>query len=92
MAGAAGGYILFDLTVHFGVINFYSVYSQIAFLELLPVLTSLGAGVFVYRHTARRRKLQAVLTIILSFLMSHLVMYLALLLLSRFWPAYKPGG
>ena len=29
---------------------------------LLPILTTLLASIFVYRHTARRRKLQAILT------------------------------
>jgi hypothetical protein len=32
---------------------------------LPPLLTSVFAGIFVYRHTARRRKLQAALTGIL---------------------------
>lgn len=39
-------------------------------IYLLPVLTTLLAAMFVYRHTARRRKLQAALTTIISFLLS----------------------
>jgi len=33
---------------------------------LLPVGASIFAGIFVYRHTARRRKLQAALSALLS--------------------------
>ena len=39
-------------------------------IYLLPVLTTLLAAIFVYRHTARRRKLQAALTAIVSLLLS----------------------
>ena len=39
-------------------------------LYLLPVLTTLLASIFVYRHTARRRKLQAALTALISLLLS----------------------
>ena len=35
-------------------------------IYLLPVLTTLLAAMFVYRHTARRRKLQAALTAIIT--------------------------
>ena len=37
---------------------------------LLPVLAVLLASIFVYRHTARRRKLQAFLTALLSTFLS----------------------
>jgi uncharacterized membrane protein len=33
---------------------------------LLPIVTTFVAALFVYRHTARRRKLQAVMTALLS--------------------------
>lgn len=36
----------------------------------IPLATAIAASVFVYRHTARRRKLQAVLTAILVLLLS----------------------
>ena len=39
-------------------------------IYLLPVLTTLLASMFVYRHTARRRKLQAALTAIICLLLS----------------------
>jgi hypothetical protein len=38
--------------------------------DVVPVASSLFVGVFVYRHTARRRKLQVVITVLLSFLLS----------------------
>jgi drug/metabolite transporter (DMT)-like permease len=47
---------------------------------LLPVLTTLLAAVFVYRHTARRRKLQAALTTIMSLLLSLALFFVASLL------------
>ena len=36
---------------------------------LLPALTTLLASIFVYRHTARRRRLQAMLTAIIALLL-----------------------
>lgn len=43
----------------------------LAFLAyLLPVLTTLLAAIFVYRHTARRRRLQAALTVIISVILT----------------------
>lgn len=42
---------------------------------VLPVAIAVYSGVFVYRHTARRRKTQATITVILALLLS-LVAYL----------------
>ena len=40
-------------------------------IQVVPtILAALMAGIFVYRHTARRRKLQAALTLILTSLVS----------------------
>jgi len=44
---------------------------------LLPVLTTLAASIFVYRHTARRRKLQAALTAIIALLLTLLFFVIA---------------
>jgi hypothetical protein len=44
---------------------------------LLPLLTTLLASLFVYRHTARRRKLQAMLTAIIALLLTILLFVLA---------------
>ena len=50
---------------------------------LLPALTVLLASIFVYRHTARRRKLQAFLTGILSIILSLTVFITASILTAR---------
>ncbi|HEY0100234.1 MAG TPA: hypothetical protein VGB76_14890, partial [Pyrinomonadaceae bacterium] len=38
----------------------------VAGIVLIPLISVTLAGIFVYRHTARRRKLQATLTVLLS--------------------------
>lgn len=50
---------------------------------LLPILTIVFASIFVYRHTARRRKLQAFLTAILATLLTLSFFILASVLTSR---------
>ena len=37
---------------------------------LIPLLAILLAAVFVYRHTARRRRLQAIMTVLISLLLT----------------------
>ena len=49
----------------------------------LPVLAVLLASVFVYRHTAKRRKLQAFLTAILATFLSLCLFILASVLTAR---------
>ena len=46
-------------------------------IYLLPVLTTFLAAMFVYRHTARRRRLQAALTTIISLLLSLALFFVA---------------
>ena len=59
---------------------------------LLPVTAILLASIFVYRHTARRRKLQAVLTAILSILLTILIFIIASIVTARRTPIQqKPG-
>ena len=48
--------------------------------EFMPFVISISASIFVYRHTARRRKLQAFITLLLSLLLSHALFRLATLL------------
>jgi uncharacterized membrane protein len=50
---------------------------------LLPIATIVIASIFVYRHTARRRKLQAFLTAILATLLTLSIFVLASVLTSR---------
>ena len=53
---------------------------------VLPVVMVLLASIFVYRHTARRRKLQAVLTAILATVLSLTVFILASIATARTKP------
>jgi hypothetical protein len=50
---------------------------------LLPILTTLLASIFVYRHTARRRKLQAILTATIAAILTILLFVVASVLLAR---------
>lgn len=51
---------------------------------LVPLGIAVIAGYFVYRHTARRRKTQAVITVLAVFLLAAL----AYLTAAQFWPNY----
>ena len=57
---------------------------------LLPAATCLIASVFVYRHTARRRKLQALLTALLSILLTISALVIASILTGRLKPLQPP--
>jgi hypothetical protein len=59
---------------------------------LLPLLTTLLASIFVYRHTARRRKLQAVLTTILTLLLTISIFVLASIITARRAPQQPQPG
>ena len=50
---------------------------------LLPLTAILLASIFVYRHTARRRKLQAILTATLSILLTILIFIIASIVTAR---------
>jgi len=50
---------------------------------LLPIATIIFAAVFVYRHTARRRKLQAFVTAVLATLLTLGLFVLATILSAR---------
>jgi uncharacterized membrane protein YdcZ (DUF606 family) len=54
---------------------------------LLPLLTTLLAAMFVYRHTARRRKLQAVLTALITLVLTLLLFILTSTITARYQPA-----
>ena len=53
---------------------------------LLPIATIAFASIFVYRHTARRRKLQAFLTAILAILLTLALFISATILTGRYSP------
>jgi fructose-specific phosphotransferase system IIC component len=55
----------------------------IASTFLLPIAAIVFASIFVYRHTAKRRKVQAVLTATLATLLTLTIFILALVLNAR---------
>lgn len=58
----------------------------VASTYLLPALTTLLASMFVYRHTARRRRLQAMLTAIIALLLTILLFVVASIATARRQP------
>lgn len=61
---------------------------------LLPVAAIVFAAIFVYRHTARRRKLQAFLTTVIATLLTLCLFVVASILSARFTPREpaQPAG
>jgi hypothetical protein len=55
---------------------------------LLPAFATLLASVFVYRHTARRRRLQAMLTAIIALILTILLFIVASIITARRQPVY----
>ena len=58
--------------------------------NLLPLLAILFTSIFVYRHTAKRRKLQAILTAILALLLTILFFIIASIVTARRQPLPEP--
>ncbi|HEV7684492.1 MAG TPA: hypothetical protein VGO68_20445 [Pyrinomonadaceae bacterium] len=50
---------------------------------LLPILTTLLASIFVYRHTARRRRLQAFLTAVIALFLTLVLFFVASIVMAR---------
>lgn len=72
LAAAAAGFGLWLglLLAAFGDLPTLAQHAALLLLsDLIPVVAIVGAGLFVYRHTARRRKLQAALTAALAILL-----------------------
>jgi predicted anti-sigma-YlaC factor YlaD len=59
---------------------------------LLPMLATLLASMFVYRHTARRRRLQAILTAIIALLLTILLFVIASIVTARRQPVQPEPG
>ncbi len=55
----------------------------VASTYLLPLLATLLAAIFVYRHTARRRRLQAVLTAIIALVLTISLFVIASIVTAR---------
>jgi hypothetical protein len=64
----------------------------VASTYLLPTAAILLASMFVYRHTARRRKLQAILTATLSLLLTILIFIVASIATARRAPLQPEPG
>ena len=58
---------------------------------LLPVIAITLASIFVYRHTARRRRLQAMLTALLASVLTLTIFLLCSLLYTKPQPAPMPA-
>jgi purine-cytosine permease-like protein len=58
---------------------------------LIPVAAITAASFFVYRHTARRRQIQAVLTVLLSTILTLGILLLGSILLSKPAPETAPA-
>ena len=80
MVSAGASYGLVYALYHFRH-PFPATLTVLAFIELICFATDVSASIFVYRHTARRRKLQALLTLLLSLLLAHALLRLAVSLL-----------
>lgn len=61
-------------------------------IYLLPALATLLASIFVYRHTAQRRRLQALLTAIIALLLTILFFVLASIITARTQPIQPQPG
>jgi hypothetical protein len=70
VAGAGGSYGLIYTVLYVSRQNRPSTFTLFLLAEVFPVAASIFAGIFVYRHTARRRKLQVFLTVLLTLTLS----------------------
>ena len=77
IAGAAGSLSLFDALPRLVKIPL-KFSAKLAIIELYPLVTSTLAGIFVYRHTARRRKTQLLIAVLLSLFLYQALVYLFL--------------
>ena len=87
-AGAPLG-IVFGLT---DLINSFTRPNIIIFSTLLiPVLATTAASFFVYRHTARRRQIQAMLTALLTIFLTLTILLSGSILFSKPAPVTAPA-
>jgi hypothetical protein len=82
----AGGAITIILVVFSSLTPLMKPGAVVFSTFLLPLVATLIASIFVYRHTARRRKLQAALTTIISLLLILAAFMLASIVTSRRHP------
>jgi hypothetical protein len=89
-AAGAGGAIAIILFVFSSLTPLTKPGAVVFSTFLLPLLATLIASIFVYRHTARRRRLQAALTTIVSLLLILAAFVLASIVTSRSRPTQPP--
>jgi predicted MFS family arabinose efflux permease len=77
----AGGMYLFAFLLNAYENRLRGTIGMEAALLLVPLGVSTLAGIFMYRHTARRRKLQATLTALASLIVAILLLFLVAQLL-----------
>ncbi|HEX8160563.1 MAG TPA: hypothetical protein VF538_01590 [Pyrinomonadaceae bacterium] len=77
LAGACANYgimrALLEYSEHHAV-----YYRTFLVVEIVPLAITVYSSIFVYRHTARRRKLQAALAGLASFILIHLIAFFTL--------------
>ncbi len=81
VVGAAGAYGVAAAIWRFSQQHPPSTLTLLISAEIVPLVASLIVGIFVYRHTARRRKLQVFLVVLFSLLLSQVLVRLLTLLL-----------
>ncbi|HYY42097.1 MAG TPA: hypothetical protein VE775_05145 [Pyrinomonadaceae bacterium] len=79
LVAACGSYGFIYLLYHFRR-PYPATLTMLIIVELVYLLISVSASMLVYRHTARRRKLQALLTLLLCLLLAHAFLRLGTLL------------
>jgi hypothetical protein len=72
--GAAGSYSLFQILAYYSH-YYFTFITKYALVETCPFVMSCLAAIFVYRHTARRRKTQALITLLVSLLLFQVLLY-----------------
>ncbi|MGH9874100.1 MAG: hypothetical protein ACRD9S_16740 [Pyrinomonadaceae bacterium] len=88
----AGSAIAIILTVFSSLHPIATPGSLVVSTYLLPILTTLLASIFVYRHTARRRKLQAILTATIAAILTILLFVVASIVIARREPVLPQPG
>jgi uncharacterized membrane protein len=87
LLSAGGMYLLICLLVAYPTL-LRGPNSLIAGLLLIPLFITTLAFIFVYRHTARRRKLQATLTALASLVLTAVVFSLIINILNVVFPQF----
>ena len=82
----AAAYFLLDPTRA----NASSIWIVVAPL-LVPLAATTYVGIFVYRHTARRRALQAAATVLLTLMLTLTALLVGSMLLDRQTPEFLPA-